>query len=119
MPETRRAPALTAEEWRDEICDRPSGVVDSWSRVGVSHSVPGGLYVEELQPDYCAAVHVDPRARHALAALALYGQPFGFTHGDLDVIQSGVLALREANCPLCAEELEKVADRLRALLPPE
>lgn len=43
----------------------------------------------------------------------------GFTRDDLEAVYSGILALRQDQCPLLADELQTVHDRLAALLPPE
>lgn len=53
---------------------------------------------------------------HAVAALALYGQPFGFTRRDADAVR---IASISAETPAHYEELHSLADRIEALLPPE
>lgn len=88
--ETTIQPALNAEEW--------------------AHRQFGEAFLV-LTDGSCGS-------RHAIAALALYGQPFGFTHEDVEVVHSGVLALRESDCLLLADELQTVLNRLAALLPP-
>lgn len=53
--------------------------------------------------------------RHALAALCLHGQPFGFTQEDVELLR------RSAENELSggtAERLSGLADRIAALLPP-
>lgn len=62
----------------------------------------------------CEADATGPRNspdRHALAALCLHGQPFGFTQEDVDAV---LVAADEADM----DELQSVADRIEALLPP-
>ena len=75
-------------------------------------------------------MHIKPSLRHALAALCLYGQPFGFTQEDVDALLSnlhdddcGALwALYDHECtchrsPTIAR-LQSLAARIAALLPP-
>jgi len=59
----------------------------------------------------------DPAERHALAARALYGQPFGFTREDVWVLRGA--ALKERPYMTRYAELNDLADRIEALLPPE
>lgn len=59
--------------------------------------------------------------RHALAALALHGQPFGFTWGDVDWIRAAAGQLLDEFDRLRADHatgLNAIADRIAALLPP-
>jgi len=56
---------------------------------------------------------------HALAALALYGQPFGFTEGDVNLLR--LAAQMEEECfgdERGARHFTSIADRIAALLPP-
>ena len=55
----------------------------------------------------------EPAARHATAAVALHGQPFGFTWEDVDGLRM-VAQSHEA----FGSAIEDVADRIAALLPP-
>lgn len=66
--------------------------------------------------------------RHFTAAVCLYGQPFGFTREDLKAINEGVggifgrcaeFCVGGCSCGDDARRLENLADRIRALLPPE
>jgi hypothetical protein len=64
--------------------------------------------------------------RHGLAALALYGQPFGFTWDDVDAIERVVAGgeLQGSLSPLSAvarqnDRLRWLIDRIAALLPPK
>lgn len=52
--------------------------------------------------------------RHALAALALHGQTFGFTREDVEALRSLSADLHPNNEPFYS-----LADRIAALLPPE
>ena len=56
--------------------------------------------------------------RHEAAALALYGQPFGFTHEMVVHLRLHANAQRSAGLDMNAHDLEAIADRIAALLPP-
>lgn len=67
--------------------------------------------------------------RHPLAAIALYGQPFGFTHDDLHMVRAQASA-RMTDAPEPSRDdptwgywnqqrrWRELADRIAALLPP-
>lgn len=62
---------------------------------------------------------------HALAALALHDQPFGFTWEDVDLLlrAAGAVEQESADCPVFAPSevpasFRELADRIAALLPP-
>lgn len=94
-------PALTPEEWK-----AGRFVPEQWAEVHV-HST-GELTVRTIDPPAI----FQPLQRHALAALALHGQPLGFTHED-------VTMLREvACCPIHVTLCGSLAARIEALLPP-
>ena len=84
-------PALTAEEWAEMAA--PPIIFGKYANRG-----------ENLLAWAEDDTHLD---RHQLAAVALYGQPFGFTWDDVD-------RLRTTNDPV----LRSLADRIAALLPP-
>lgn len=70
---TEVKPALTAEEWA----------------VGGTNN---GEVAVTASPDVCVhgegqSICVDADLRHALAALALHNQPFGFTREDVDLLR--------------------------------
>lgn len=82
-----------------------------------------------LDPRRAEWVIREPMNRHALAARALHGQPFGFTWEDVEVLR--IAARHEYNearrgmgdtyDPLLAHgarRIESIADRIAALLPP-
>lgn len=113
------APALTPEEWE-------STGFQQGDNADVELDVRNGmLFVEARRvaadgtDEYCPAVF---RARrHALAALALHGQPFGFTREDIELLRAAVILERWEAVP-DADEMEKLralAARIAALLPPE
>lgn len=64
-----------------------------------------------------------PEVFHYLAALALHGQSFGFTHADVDLLRRSC-ADKEVNAcafvmdPEGTDALQELADRIEALLPP-
>lgn len=70
----------------------------------------------------------NPKTLHTLAALCLYGQPFGFTQEDLAYLTAAIAdqrvigerssGLHRANAPRMLAGLESLASRIAALLPP-
>lgn len=60
----------------------------------------------------------DGSGRHALAALALHGQPFGFTREDVAALWF-VIQEREGLVGAPQHTLRSLAERIEALLPPE
>jgi len=65
------------------------------------------------QHDSC--VPMESRERHYVAAVNLYGQPFGFDRSDVRELRS---TADDANT-VGGAWLESIADRIEALLPPE
>lgn len=106
-------PALTPEEW----AEGSSGLVeidrDGWLVVRYPNDEDG--YSEIILDN-----------AHGAAALCLYGQPFGFTWDDVDTLRHEASYLheaanRDAKYPVVSEygaDLESLAARLAALLPP-
>lgn len=93
-------PALTPDEWAGRAIQ---------SGRGRARIADGGALEAEGE--------LDASRRHALAALALHGQPFGFTWKDVDLIRSTVLA-DDFHSPDDWFVLQRLADRIAALLPP-
>lgn len=94
-------PALTEAEWDAKGVDR----IDLWA------SVSDEILVTRTPGDRSTlAADAD---RHALAALALYGQPFGFTHYDVRLLRHAAEYAKPSH-----PELFGLADRIAALLPP-
>lgn len=66
----------------------------------------------------------DPRDLHALAALCLHGQPFGFTHEECDELRRAITFGEEAWCDSVILNEQSVAvfrsilAKVAALLPP-
>ena len=126
MPETETTPALTPEEWEHPSNAREIGWACSEVFVGEGSSL-------------------DNVTRHGLAALCLYGQPYGFTWEDVDrvntvadhfqraidhpphtddwhqSIHASGLTAKEFFARQIAKDVtpwRSLADRLAALLPP-
>ena len=94
-------PALTPEEWADpEHNVRRDGfwLYEPGQMCLVVGADKKGVSIEEL--------------RHAVAALTLYGQPFGFTREHVTILRTCALEFSEYG-------LHDIADRIAALLPPE
>lgn len=108
MTEATVAPALTAEEWADAIEDEPDTVLCMYSEAG-SNCLEGVDFIDHRP--------------HVIAALALHGQPFGFTRGDVELVRDciGMEWDRGERGEMDALEkrLESLAARIAALLPPE
>lgn len=124
-------PALTPEEWSE----RANGVAllpyaDGQDRAAVD--VCGGIftvcfygpgprdYSEEEHGVPCLKYEAwlnDPGQLHALAAHALHGQEFGFTHDDVTALR---WAANGGNAQFAREyaHLRNIAARIAALLPP-
>lgn len=116
------AAALTPEEWATlplKVYFRPP----KWrTALGYSHMVDEGWGIELHEDgalwvwDDSWAVSLAAGHRHAVAAVALHGQPFGFTREDvvalLGMAMGGVdPEYQEAVC-------RSLASRIEALLPP-
>lgn len=103
----RIKPAMSAEEWEHR-------------------GAPGAAWIDErgdllqAHDEYDAPIE----RRHALAALALYGQPFGFTRADVNLLEDvarrdeGEYGPDEGD-PGYPTALRDLADRIAALLPSE
>lgn len=116
MPEEQTIePALTEEEWRDAFTGH-----------GCGHDDPAWNVMVEMERQ------AQGGSRHKTAALALHGQPFGFTWEDVDRLQ-GHLATLEKIVLIPGEDDEpewhtrhranidwhrSLADRIESLLPP-
>jgi len=86
-------PALTAEEWGWTLATREAN----------ERMMERKMYPEDMPTDIAGTPH-------AIAALALYGQSFGFTREDFTHLRI---------CSLVPNgRLASIADRIEALLPP-
>ena len=129
-------PAMTPEEWAAAL--NPGGDVDMvrgdlrlWRHdEGEPFPVEVGIRsVDIMNGERVAGIsHVLGKDLHALAALALHGQPFGFTWEDVDALrydaeQARRLAVLHAgrwygDMHELEVRLSSIADRIAALLPP-
>lgn len=113
-------PALSAEEWGAFQNDDPEVTCGKvWDDGCYVTLGPDGLGVEYGAPDG-AAYGMSAERRHAIAALALHGQPFGFTREDVEVLRCAQSVLDT----LDGYDDESIgcgslAARIAALLPPE
>lgn len=101
-------PALTPEEWA-EVRDDPTWWADRMQEAAHDTSQHLMTYLDE------------PYRHHALAALALHGQHFGFTREDIRAINRALESheLFRYTMQEEADTLESLAARIEALLPPE
>ena len=105
-------PALTADEW-EEIEARRGDVVAS----------EDGRFVRVESFGESVLLDAEDDQRHALAALCLYQQPFGFTREDVQLLKERFandhfFNLTPAETAL-STRWRSLAARLAALLPPE
>ncbi|HEX5832140.1 MAG TPA: hypothetical protein VFY16_14250 [Gemmatimonadaceae bacterium] len=134
-------PALTPEEWQARDHRPRAAVIDAWAKqttdeqaiddrtrfaakLGLTSGGDGVLVMSRAHE----VVLVPPPARHALVALALADQPYGFTPADLAELRrvaawvasltEGAEARPVADMAGAAAVLRRVAARIEALLPP-
>src|SRR4051812_14958414 len=101
-------PALTAEEWKRQSFTR--GEPDN-----VHITRRGGIIELDLQHSGNSG-YPAPATRHAIAALMLDGQPFGFTREDVQLLHDVAYRLDDRQDQ--QERLDDLAERINALLPP-
>jgi hypothetical protein len=111
-------PALAPEQFKNGYQNGALSV-EPWT----DNSGRLSIYILDAIPDpdgegatSDAPVEVSAADRHALAALALYQQTFGFTREDVEALRKIV---RENEPRDIADSLRSLADRVEALLPPE
>lgn len=113
-------PALTPEEWEKLFSAGNDGALErerfSIWRYDAGDPFPVDIRIRSVEEDTSSGRKVEyaslyGQELHALAALALYGQRFGFTHED-------VRRLRGVAEELVRDDLHDLADRIEALLPP-
>ena len=126
-------PALTPEEWRKEYLNRydkgsDRGYYPDGSKAERGWTVmrgAGQVFVGVAEKDAPCMVGLGPTVNHAMAALCLHGQPFGFTRADLAVLQLGATILEHEwgdkldGGVTNPTKIRELADRIEALLPPE
>lgn len=128
--------ALTPEQWQELDYRQPPRVLDTWDERKPERRPDDDptQYLAQMGITYDGRVtlmsrahervEVPPPARPALAALALHGQPFGFTHDDVRTLREladrlGASAPAGLPAPSdAARRLRDLGDRLAALLPP-
>jgi hypothetical protein len=108
--QTKKQPALTPEEWRD------TGAGHDWRAV----TIEGG---EVAVHGEMQTISVPSELRHALAALALHGQPFGFTHEMVDALEDALATSVDSYAGTGLHDTSHAAaalaiTNLRSLLPP-
>lgn len=91
-------PALTPDEWANELSEAGTLLAARLEWAGDEAGIDDGL------------------SRHALAALCLHGQTFGFTRADTEALES---MMRYDATPDEVARCRSLASRLSALLPPE
>lgn len=103
----------------DEL--RPALTPDEWGAF-----MAGELFTEHERADFATwfeYVHGATPAtpEHGIAALALYGQPFGFTQDDLQMCEEQVTLFNGGDNEVDDAEADRwraLAAKIRALLPP-
>jgi hypothetical protein len=100
-------PALTAEEWA--LKDRGAPGRYRGNAEGQVWENDGQMWYGDEYP---------VQNRHGLAALALYGQPFGFTWDDVVAAKEAAFELRMMQNRPAADRLDDLANRIASLLPP-
>jgi hypothetical protein len=124
-------PALTATEWnRLEVEFGEEG----WAHIEGMFAVDGESPPALVMPDMYVGTYdsegtanggvtMPPESRHRVAALALHGQPFGFTREDVEILRAiGISQLvggRNTDINrIIRDRANGLADRIAALLPP-
>lgn len=107
-------PALTPEEW---------GAVRAWPGVQRrgEHTFLQLLGEEVYYEREGAAISFE-EDRHALAALALHGKPFGFEPAHVSALRGVARShyeMEDGGFFFMGRLLNEIADRIAALLPPE
>lgn len=92
-------PALTESEWR---------TLKLWSVGKMIGGKVRGMVVLDLPDAY----------KHGAAACALYGEPFGFTQADVDLLQTLMRMAAFQFRDTTAVQLSDLSLRIAALLPP-
>ncbi len=104
-------PALTPDEW--------AGGETAWPIVALQTTKDGPVRVwDGITEAESESVEVPDKYRHALAALCLHDQLFGFTREDVEWLRLMVLDMKDLRAPANARKSADLADRIEALLPP-
>jgi hypothetical protein len=124
MPETT-TPAMDGRDWANYGFCRP-GFNVNWLEAAWLDS--DGLHIRgdvrtyspilRIEGHKTVRMQVSDDDRHALAALALHRQPFGFTVDDLSILNVAADSAYAAGANTEGDALRSLADRVEALLPP-
>jgi hypothetical protein len=109
-------PALTPEQWarrRVEFPEPTSIYSNEWD-VAIQKRDDGTVVWEYVSEGCDRSIPLEPA--HAVAALSLFGQPFGFTREDVKAL---LYTLDDAGKCGTDDILQSIAERIAALLPPE
>lgn len=135
-------PALTAEEWGRAwdvlLCHLSDNFRNDREHMWLALYEDGTFALGNRAGDgFFSVENISVESRHRMAALALYGQPFGFTHEDVRDLRKQADALElsyalaaafvppsdhQRDTPAVsamADRFRALADRIAALLPPE
>lgn len=107
---------MTAEEWAE------ASVEGSWFGQGLRvDTEPDCLVLIQGADEVVVQRGGSPYQEqcHALAALCLHGQPFGFQRHMVRRLRQSADVMDTALRSAWANELREIADRIEALLPPE
>jgi len=132
--------ALTPEQWETRDYRQRAADIDAWAKGSTDRQATddatefaaklglttGGDCVIVMSRAH-ETVLVPPPARHALAALALHGQPYGFTPEDLTQLRRAAewaaSSARAGGASDSARDaaavIQRVATLVAALLPPD
>lgn len=122
LPVTLNFGAETLRDWSwQEAMTEAELLAITWEEDDLlreQHRLPDRECVQVGADDNVVDVGL-PKVRHALAALCLYGQPFGFTWDDVRFLRAEAENARKFHGDLIAEsfDFDGVADRIAALLP--
>ncbi len=109
--------ALSSEEWDRYAIGRESVSAEIFRDLFLGRPASGfGVRIESAG----AWIAEGGKDRHALAALCLYQQPFGFDAADVEAVLTCAKASQNTGTePATFLRAERVVAKLRALLPPE
>jgi hypothetical protein len=123
----KSSPVLTPEQWEARDYRQSARVLDQWAKGqgGKAHEDDATEYVAKIGLTDTGSlilmnrahdqVIVPPPARGALAAFALWEQPFGFTQEHLAALHSALDP--SATAKSATPVLRDLADRIAVLLP--